>query len=110
MAAFSQFESELDEQTRNFLNRGARLTQLLIQKKNQPYSLAEEVTLIWAGNSSYLDSLPLTKIPEFESQLLRLLNLEGRQLIKNIAKNKTLEKDDEKKLEELVKKTVQLIQ
>ncbi len=110
MAAFSQFESELDEETRKFLNRGARLTQILVQKKNQPYSLAEEVALIWAGNSSYLDSLPLTKINEFESRFLMILETEGKQLIKNINKNKTLEKEDERKLEELVKKTVELIQ
>ncbi|MFN4212641.1 MAG: F0F1 ATP synthase subunit alpha [Microgenomates group bacterium] len=110
MAAFSQFESELDEETRKFLNRGARLTQLLIQKKNQPYSLAQEVALIWAGNSTYLDSLPLTKISDFESQFLRILETEGGQVVKNIGKNKILEKDDEKKLEELVKKAVQLVQ
>src|SRR5207247_426502 len=39
LAAFSQFESELDEETKKFLNRGAKVTQILKQKKNQPLSL-----------------------------------------------------------------------
>ena len=110
MASFSQFESELDEQTRKFLNRGARLTRLLVQKKNRPYSLAEEVALIWAGNSPFLDNLPLAKIAEFESHFLMILSSQGKQVIKNINKKKNLDKEDEKKLEELVKKTLALIQ
>ncbi len=106
MASFSQFESELDEQTRKFLNRGARLTQLLVQKKNNPYSLVEEVALIWAGNSPLLDNLPVSKITEFETRFLAILATQGNQVIKNINNKKELGSDDEKKLEELVKKTL----
>src|SRR3989339_92670 len=65
LAAFSQFESELDEETKKFLNRGARITQVLKQKKNQPYSLAQEVAIIWAASNGYLDTLPLDKIESF---------------------------------------------
>ncbi len=110
MAAFSQFEAELDEETKKFLNRGARLTQILIQKKNQPLSLAEEVALIWAGNSSYLDSLALDKINEFELHFLRILASEGKPLVKKINKDKILEKEEEKILEKLVKKAIELVQ
>ncbi len=103
MAAFSQFESELDVETKTFLNRGARLTHVLTQGKNRPYSLALEVALIWAANHSFLDTIPIHKIEEFESKLLNLLETKGKDWIKNINKTKTLSEDDEKNLEKLVK-------
>lgn len=111
MAAFSQFESELDEETKKFLNRGNRLTQFLIQKPNNPYSLAMETAIIWAANSSLLDNLPINKVSHFEEHFLNLLltDKEGQKLMKNINKNKTLTEEDEKKLEKLVEKTLSLI-
>jgi F-type H+-transporting ATPase subunit alpha len=108
MAAFSQFESELDEETRNFLKRGARLTQFLVQKQNQPYCLAYEVALIWAANSLLLQDLPLNKVSDFESHFLRLLEKE-KELVEEINKSKQLSANNEKKLENLIKKTLKLI-
>ena len=108
MAAFSQFESELDEETRNFLKRGARLTQFLVQKQNQPYCLAYEVALIWAANSLLLQDLPLNKVSDFESHFLRLLEKE-KELVEEINKSKQLSANNEKKLENLIKKALKLI-
>ncbi|MCX7881360.1 MAG: F0F1 ATP synthase subunit alpha [Patescibacteria group bacterium] len=109
MVAFSQFESELDEETKKFLDRGARLTQFLIQKPNQPYSLALEVALIWAANSSLLEGLPLSQIIVFEERFIEILNKEGKDLIKEINKKKDLTEDIEKKLEILAKKTLESV-
>ena len=102
MAAFSQFESELDEETKKFLNRGARMTQVLKQKKNQPYSLAEEVAIIWAASKGYLDTLPLDKIESFETKFISDLKLRGKTLMDRINKNKILEKKDEEELKKIV--------
>lgn len=109
MAAFSQFESELDEETRKFLNRGARLTQFLVQKPNKPYPLAYQVAIIWAANSPLLENLPTNKVTEFENQFLILLENEGKKIIKNINKTKKINDEDEKMLQILVKKTLDLI-
>ncbi len=109
MAAFSQFESELDEETRKFLNRGARLTQVLIQKKNHPYSLAYEVAALYAATKGYLDNIPVTSIPEFDNRLVAYLENKGKNWVKNINKNKTLTEEDEKALDKIIKENVELL-
>lgn len=102
MAAFSQFESELDEETKKFLNRGARVMQILKQKKNQPYNLAEEIVVFWAVNNGYLDTMPPEKIESFEFKLLADLKIRKKTLLDKINKNKFLEKSDEEELKKLV--------
>ncbi len=107
MAAFSQFESELDEETRKFLNRGAKITQVLIQEKNQPYDLASEVIVIWAATKGYLDEIELSKVKSFEKDLLELFELEAADLKKKINKEKIFDEEDEKKMQKLVKKVLE---
>ena len=102
MAAFSQFESELDEETKKFLNRGARVTQVLKQRRNNPYSLAEEVVIIWAASNGYLDKIALDEVEEFEAKLISDLKLRGKAVMDRINKNKVLEKKDEEELKRLV--------
>jgi F-type H+-transporting ATPase subunit alpha len=103
MAAFSQFESELDDDTRKLLNRGAKVTQILRQKKNTPYSLAEQVALIWVATNGYLDETPLNKIEKFETVFIDDLKSRSRNLLKRINTSKSLTKDDEKELERVAK-------
>ncbi len=106
MSAFSQFESELDEETKKFLNRGAKVTQILIQKKNQPLSLAEEVAILWAANKGYLDQVPMDKIAEFEINFVENLRTKGSVLLEIINKNKILTEKEEKELEIFLKESL----
>lgn len=103
MAAFSQFESDLDPETKKLLNRGARMTQILKQKKNRPYDLAQEVAIIWAASRGYLDDLSIDKVELFEESYLTDLRLKGKTLMTRINTNKKLEEKDEKELEKFVK-------
>lgn len=106
LAAFSQFGSELDEETRKLLNRGAKVTQILKQDKHKPYSLAEEVSVIWAAINGYLDDLNLSQVDEFEKKFLNELTSKGKSFLEKINKNKNLEKKDEDELKKLVERTV----
>lgn len=108
MAAFSQFESDLDPQTKQLLSRGSRMTQILKQKKNKPYSLAEEISIIWAASNGYLDNVPLDKIEAFEERFLSDLRTKALTLAKTINKNKMLSAKEEKELALLVKDNLQL--
>ena len=103
LAAFSQFESELDEETKKFLNRGAKVTQILKQKKNKPVSLAEQVAILWAASKAYLDQIPINQIDAFENKLLETLRLKGKKWLIKINKNKVMDEKDEKELEKLIK-------
>ncbi|QQG43843.1 MAG: F0F1 ATP synthase subunit alpha [Candidatus Roizmanbacteria bacterium] len=106
MAAFSQFESDLDEATKKLLNRGARTTQVLIQGKNKPYDLASEIAVIWAAVNGHLDTVPVDEVAKFEKKYLEDLNARGKALMTRINKNKTLSKEDEEELKKFVKDNI----
>jgi len=107
IATFSQFESELDEETKKFLNRGAKLTQILTQKRNKPYSLSEEVVVIWSVNKGFADNIPIGDISRFEDELLCTLALEGKNIAKTIDETKDFTPKEESEMEALVKNVLQ---
>merc|ERR1711967_174320 len=67
VAAFAKFGSDLDAATKQTLNRGERLTELLKQKQYQPMAVNEMVPLMFAGINGYLDNLPVNKILQWEA-------------------------------------------
>jgi hypothetical protein len=91
LAAFAQFASDLDTQTRNQLERGARLTELLKQDKYQPVALAEQVAVIYAGTQGYLDKVPVARVREWEAGFVRFLKSEQKELLAAIEKQKALD-------------------
>lgn len=106
LSAFSQFESELDEETKKFLNRGARVMQILRQKKNTPYELAAQVVIMWAATNGYLDTLAVNDVEKFEQKLMLDLKARGRDLSDKINKEKVITKDEEEKIKKLVKENI----
>lgn len=109
MAAFSQFESDLDEETKKLLNRGAKVTQVLKQDKNKPYTLEEEVVVLWASHKGLLDLVPVPGVEAFEIRLLELVHLKGADILHAIKKEKIISEDTEKKLVSLTKGLVETI-
>jgi F-type H+-transporting ATPase subunit alpha len=98
LAAFAQFASDLDTATRNQLERGARLTELLKQDKYQPVPLAEQVAVIYAGTQGFLDKVPVARVREWEAGFVRYLKSEEPELLAAIDKAKAL---DDKLFEQL---------
>lgn len=109
MAAFAQFESDLDPETKKLLSRGARMTQVLKQKKNRPYSLGEEVAIIWAASNGYLDELSVDRIEAFEAGFIESLRTRGKALLERLNKNKVIEKKDEETLKKLITEKLRLV-
>jgi F-type H+-transporting ATPase subunit alpha len=70
MAAFSQFGSELDKATQAQLARGVRMVELLKQDQYRPMPVADQVISIFAGVNGFIDNVPVTKIREFERDLI----------------------------------------
>jgi len=69
LAAFSQFASDLDEATRQQLERGKRVTELMKQAQYKPLSVAEMALSLTAANEGFLDDVPVEKIVDFENAL-----------------------------------------
>ena len=91
LAAFAQFASDLDTQTRNQLERGARLTELLKQDKYQPVRLAEQVAVIYAGTQGYVDKVPTARVLEWEAAFVRFMRSERPGVLEAIDKQKALD-------------------
>src|SRR3954471_8593745 len=66
LEAFSAFASDLDKASRAQLEKGARLVELLKQPQYSPYSVTEEIIVIWAGTTGKLDGVPTDDVARFE--------------------------------------------
>lgn len=91
LAAFAQFGSDLDKATQAQLNRGARLVEILKQDQYQPLPFSKQIVVIWAGINGHLDDLPVDKIREFESQLLKYIETSNPKLLQSIMEKKTID-------------------
>jgi F-type H+-transporting ATPase subunit alpha len=103
LSAFSQFESDLDPETKKQLNRGAKMTEILKQKNSNPYSLAEQVSIIWAVGKGFLDELTLRQVADFEGKFLDDLRLRGSKILSTIQKEEVISEAMEQELEKYVK-------
>jgi F-type H+-transporting ATPase subunit alpha len=93
LAAFAQFGSNLDKATQQQLDRGLRLTELLKQPQYQPYPLAEEVALIYAGTKGYLDNVPVDRVKQWQEGFLRAFNTQFAEVSNGINEQKDLTAD-----------------
>lgn len=109
MAAFSQFESDLDEETKKFLARGARATEILKQNKYSPLTLGEEVAVIWAVVKGHTDDVAMDKILDFKKNLLEILKTRGKKLVDKVNDKKVLDEKDEEEIQNYVKDAVALL-
>jgi F-type H+-transporting ATPase subunit alpha len=106
MEAFSQFGSDLDAATQKLLARGQRLTELLKQPQYSPLATEEQVAVIYSGVKGYLDKLPVNKVREFETTLLRELRTE-KAILADIAKEQKLTDATEAKLKTVIEGVAQ---
>ncbi|GIM91516.1 F0F1 ATP synthase subunit alpha [Paractinoplanes toevensis] len=70
LEAFSAFASDLDKASRAQLEKGVRLVELLKQPQYSPYSVVDEVIVIWAGTTGQLDDIPVGDVRRFEAEFL----------------------------------------
>ncbi|MEM7223578.1 MAG: F0F1 ATP synthase subunit alpha [Pseudomonadota bacterium] len=98
MEAFSQFASDLDAATQRLLARGARLTELLKQPQYKPLPVEEQVEVIYAGVRGFLDQIEITKITQFEQQLLLELRSKGAEILETLRSEREITDATEEKL------------
>ena len=85
LAAFAQFASDLDAETKGRIDRGQRLTELLKQPQYSPMSIAEQSALIVAGTNGALDEIPAEQIGEASEKMLNALHAD-KELTKALNK------------------------
>ena len=100
---FSQFGSDLDSDTKARLNLGERIVQVLKQNRNSPVEVGAQVAIIYAVINGYLNSVPVDKVAEFETELYDLLNMEYKDWLLRI-KSGNWDKEDEDTLKKILTK------
>src|SRR5262245_13492582 len=88
LEAFAAFASDLDRASRQQLDRGARLVELLKQPNYSPYPVEEQVVSVWAGTEGKLDDIPVGEVRRFETEFLRYLRHSHKSTLDQIADNK----------------------
>jgi F-type H+-transporting ATPase subunit alpha len=73
LEAFAQLGSDLDASTQRQLDRGYRMVELLKQPQYDPFPIEEQIASIYAGTKGFMDELPVSRVPEFETGLLQYL-------------------------------------
>ena len=90
LAAFAQFASDLDKATRDQLNRGEKLSEIVKQPQYQPLPVEKQVVILHAATTGKLDDVPTPRVKEFESQYYRFLETERPQILSDLATGTTL--------------------
>ena len=103
LAAFSQFGSDLDKATRDTLNRGQHMTELLKQPQLVPMSLEKQVTVLYAGINGHFDDIPLEKVAEAETAYHLYLENNHKAILEDIAAKREITPETEAKLKDAVK-------
>ncbi|EKE26246.1 MAG: hypothetical protein ACD_4C00356G0002 [uncultured bacterium (gcode 4)] len=101
LEAFSQFASDLDEDTRKELERWKRMVEILKQWIYSPISFDKQVCLIYAWTNGYLDSVEVSKLHEFEKDLYTKLDKE-KSILESIVKEKAMNDDSTERLKNIL--------
>jgi F-type H+/Na+-transporting ATPase subunit alpha len=102
LAAFAQFASDLDPGTRRQLERGQRLTQLLVQPQFEPIPVGVQVCAVYAGTRGFLDKVPVDKVIEWRISLARYLMAERKALIDSIEQEKKWDDEVENQVKDAI--------
>jgi F-type H+-transporting ATPase subunit alpha len=97
-AAFSQFASDLDKVTRDMLERGARLVEILKQGQYVPLPVEKQIVIIYAGTKGWLDELPVAKLGAYEKGLYSHIEAKHPAFFEALRTKKVLDKDLEAEL------------
>ena len=101
LLAFAQFGSDLDKATRDQLNRGAKIMEVLKQKQYNPYKVEEEVVSFYCVTNGYFDDVPTEKVSNFEHDLIDSLRTNS-EILNKIREEEKLNDEVKKELDEYI--------
>ena len=90
MEVFTQFSSDLDDNTKKQLNHGKALMELLKQKLCHPYSLHEQVMILTMANNGVFDEVPTKEVKDYCREVLDYIDLKHGEIAEKIETEKVL--------------------
>ncbi len=88
LEAFAKFGSDLDAATLNVIEKGRRNVEILKQAQNDPFTVEDQVAIIYAGSKNLLRDVPVEKVKEFERDYLEFLNAKHRDVLDTLKSGK----------------------
>jgi len=98
LAAFAQFGSELDKDTKERLHQGERMMEILKQPQYSPVKVEHQVVILYAVINKFLSDIPVEKVNEFERDFIIFMDNNHPEILKNITDTKDLTEENEKAL------------
>jgi len=105
LAAFSQFGSELDDDTKEKLAQGERIRQILVQPQFHPLPVEKQTAIIYAAVKHYLLDIPVDRIAEFEADLFEYISTNEPDIFTRIREEKVIADDVEEMLVRAIEET-----
>ncbi len=102
LAAFAQFGSDLDDATRQQIERGKRITEVLKQGQYSPLDVPGQVSILYAVNNGFLDAIDPEAIGTYEADLHNYLKTKGRAWVESMNAKPELTEEHEAQLKELL--------
>ena len=102
MAAFSQFGSELDADTKEKLAQGERIKEILKQPQYKPMPVQYQVIIIYVATNKYLLDVPVADITRFEQEIFEFLDTKYPHIPSAIAQEKVISEETEAKLKKAI--------
>jgi len=102
LQAFAQFASDLDEASRNQLERGQRMVELLKQPPYSPIAIEKQVVALYTGTRGFLDDLPVNSITRFEQEFYTFMDAKYSNILETIKDSKKLDDATEEELKKAI--------
>ena len=104
LASFSQFGSDVDKDTRDRLNHGRILMEILKQGQYVPLEVSDQVMVIYAATNNYLADIPVEEIKTFEKDFIDYMRTQNPEIGKSIAETGKLSSETEERLKDAIDK------
>lgn len=88
LEAFAKFGSDLDAATLNVIEKGRRNVEILKQAQSSPFTVEDQIAIIYAGSKNLLRNVPVEKVKEFETEYLEYLNAKHRDVLDDLKAGK----------------------
>jgi F-type H+-transporting ATPase subunit alpha len=102
LASFSQFGSDLDNESKRRLEKGKRLTEIFKQDQYVPMLVENQIMIIYAVVENHLNDVDITKIKEFEEGFLEFMATHHKEVPEAILAKKALDDEIKKMLNEAI--------
>ncbi len=102
VSRFARFGTDVDEATQQQINKGERLSAMLVQSPHEPLPLIAQISILLAAKEGYLNNVPVDRISEFERDLFQYLSREYDELMDHIEHSRELNEDTYRRLSDAI--------